>query len=76
MGDEFLDLSRYSTTARDQVAVITFSATVSFECELIVIVGKESSRRPSRLRSNLAGKHPLESTHQHRVVVANPGTIV
>lgn len=56
---ELLNMSRYSNTpARDQVTVITFSMTVSFECELTVIVGKGSSRPPSRLRPNLDGTHP------------------
>ena len=46
VGDEFLDVSRCHTSAQDQVAVIMFSTTVRLECELAVVVGKGSSRRP------------------------------
>lgn len=52
VGDELLDVSRY----QDHVAVITFSTTVSFECELTVVVGKGSSRRPYRHQPNRAEK--------------------
>lgn len=58
VGDGFLDVSRYNTPAQDQVAVIAFSTTVSFECELTVIVGKGWSRRPHRHQPKPAGKPP------------------